>query len=97
MVLNLVECMDKTNRNIITNNYFALISLVKKIARAGLIIVGTIKKNMRCILQQFLQKTKVVTTFDKLGFENSYTSLLYYFYNILRGEGGRRGQKLLIH
>ena len=74
-VLGLVDCIEGTNRNITTDNYYTSIPLAKELKSRKLTLVGTLKKNKTCIPPCFLTKSSEGTLyygFDKL---NDFTLL----------------------
>lgn len=74
-VLGLVDCIEGTNRNVTTDNYYTSIPLAKELKSRKLTLVGTLKKNKTCIPPCFLTKSSEGTLyygFDKL---NDFTLL----------------------
>ena len=57
-VLELTDCLNKTNRNITTDNYYTSISLAKELKECGVTLIGTMKKNKTCIPKLFLEAAK---------------------------------------
>ena len=51
-VLDLITIISGTNRNITTDNYYTSIPLANKLKSRQLTLVGTMKKNKRCIPKQ---------------------------------------------
>lgn len=54
MVLDLVDFIVMSNRNITTNNYYASVPLAKELKNQRLTLVDVVKKNQTCIPLQFL-------------------------------------------
>ena len=57
VVLNLADCIAKTSRNITTDNYYTSITLAKELQNQGLALIGTMKKNKRCIPPHLKKKS----------------------------------------
>ena len=53
VVLDIVDCISRKNRNITINNYYTFLPLANELQKQGLILVRTITKNKRCIPQLF--------------------------------------------
>ncbi|KAL0893983.1 hypothetical protein ABMA27_014057 [Loxostege sticticalis] len=72
-VLDLVEPLKNSNRNITADNWFSSIELVDKLKEVGLTYVGTLRKNKREIPPEFLpHKTRPVGS-SLFGFTNDKT------------------------
>ena len=68
VVLGMVDCIEGTNRNIITDNFHTSLTLAKKLNRRNLTLIGKTKKNKNCISPSFLEKSDEGTVhygFDK--------------------------------
>ncbi|KAJ4451983.1 hypothetical protein ANN_03467 [Periplaneta americana] len=72
-VLRLTAQLQKSNRNVTTDKWLGSIELVKELQDRGLTYVGTLKKNKREILKEFLShKTRAVDS-NIFGFANNVT------------------------
>ena len=60
-VLDLITPISGTNKNITTVNYYTSISLANELKSSQLTLVGTMKKNKRCIPSSFLTKADAGT------------------------------------
>lgn len=77
VVIKLSEPYYRTNRNITFDNYFTSLEVAKSLFQNGLTIVGTIKKNQRCIPQNFQpNKTRNIET-NIFGFFKNMTLVSY--------------------
>ena len=74
-VLELTDCLNKTNRNITTDNYYTSISLAKELKECGLTLVGTMKKKKTCIPKLFLVAAKEGIIHYGFDHENDFTLL----------------------
>ena len=73
-VLDLITPISGTNRNITANNYYTFISLANELKSSQLTLVGTMKKNKRCIPSSFLTKADAGTCQYALN-ANNFTLL----------------------
>ena len=74
-VLNLINPISGTNRNITTDNYYISISLANELKSNQLTLVGTMKKNKRCIPSSFLTKADAGTCQYAFDYANNFTLL----------------------
>ena len=74
-VLDLINPISGTNRNITTDNYYTSISLANKLKSNQLTLVGTMKKNKRCIPSSFLTKADAGTFQYAFDYANNFTLL----------------------
>lgn len=74
-VLGLVDCIEGTNRNITTDNYYTSIALARELRSRKLTLVGTLKKNKTCIPPCFLTKSDAGTVHYGFDKQNNYTLL----------------------
>ena len=73
-VLGLVDCIEGTNRNITTDNYYTSIALARELKSRKLTLVGTLK-NKTCIPPCFLTKSNAGTVHYGFDKQNDYTLL----------------------
>lgn len=77
VVLDLVKKYEQTGRNITMDNFFSSKELCEELLQKGLTMVGTMRKNKRCIPQEF-QKDKSRPEFSSLfGFTKKMTLVSY--------------------
>ena len=74
-VLDLITIISGTNRNITTDNYYTSIPLANELKSRQLTLVGTMKKNKRCIPPSFLTKTDAGTCQYAFDHANNFTLL----------------------
>lgn len=76
-VLQLIEPIKNTNRNVTADNWFSSLDLVDELRKRGLTYVGTMRKNKREIPQQFLSDGKKPVGTTLYGFTENVTLVSY--------------------
>ena len=74
-VLDLINPISGTNKNITTDNYCTSISLANELKSNQFTLVGTMKKNKRCIPSSFLTKADAGTYQYAFDYANNFTLL----------------------
>lgn len=77
VVNKLCEPYFRTKRNITFDNYFTSFEVAKSLYENGLTMVGTIKKNKRCVPQDFLPSRNRNAESNIFGFLKNYTLVSY--------------------
>ncbi|KAL0809843.1 hypothetical protein ABMA28_011332 [Loxostege sticticalis] len=72
-VMRLVSCIEGTNRNVTTDNWFTSIELVNMLKEKQLTLVGTMRKNQRDIPPEFLPSRQRPVESSIFGFTKDIT------------------------
>lgn len=76
-VLNLVEPIVNTNRNVTADNYFSSVELVSELQKKGITYVGTMRRNKLEIPESFLPKKSRPVLSSEFAFTSDKTLVSY--------------------
>ena len=78
LILQLREPYQRSNRNITADNFFCDLELALELKAKGLTLVGTLRKNKRCLPQEFLPSRTKEEGSSVFGFHAAGVTLVSY-------------------